>query len=52
MKTVFAVTVLLFLAYCLVQVISKWKYRSGIEKTIWFLLILGGGYWAVGALVT
>ncbi len=38
---------LLFFAYCFLQIVSKWKHRNAIEKTIWFIIISVGGAWCL-----
>jgi hypothetical protein len=42
---------LLFLAYCLLQILAKWNKRTGIEKGIWFVLLVVAGHWCVSTLL-
>ncbi len=42
---------LLFSAYCFLQVVNRWKSRTAIEKTIWFIVIAVGGGWCVSVLM-
>jgi hypothetical protein len=47
---VFAAIGLLFFVYCAVQVIAKWRYRNSIEKAIWLVVIVVGGWWCLSVL--
>ena len=48
---ILAVIGLLFCLYCLIQIVSRWEYRNGTEKTIWAIVIVGIGSWAVSVLL-
>ena len=48
---ILALIALLFGLYCLIQVIAKWQYRNVIEKTIWFAIIAGIGWWSIATLM-
>lgn len=41
---VLAVIGFLFWTYCLLQILTKWQYRTPVQKGIWFL-VLAVGYW-------
>jgi hypothetical protein len=40
---------LLFFAYCLVQILAKWRSRNTGEKAIWFVIIAAGRWWCTTA---
>lgn len=50
MKILAAVGVLFF-AYCLIQVVTRWSSRNAIEKTLWLIIIAIGGGWCLSTLI-
>lgn len=42
-----AVIGLLFFIYCTARVVSKWEYRTTLEKAIWFIIIAAGSGWCI-----
>ncbi len=41
---------ILFLSYCLLQILNNWERRNGTEKAIWFIIIAIGAGWCIPTL--